>query len=99
MLCELKCDKAAGFDGIEPEQLLYAHLISKSLLTLLFNIKLHYGYVVVYQVSCWMQITLELDYSIMLMMLSFSLLCHQGISPAKQCSLQCMHGSASTVWT
>ena len=25
-LCELKCGKASGFDGIEPEQLLYAHL-------------------------------------------------------------------------
>ena len=42
-LCELKCGKAAGPDGIEPEHLLYAHPIVMSLLTFLFNSIVHYG--------------------------------------------------------
>ena len=41
----LKWGKAAGPDGIEPEHLLYAHPIVQSLLTLLFNSIVHYGYV------------------------------------------------------
>jgi hypothetical protein len=73
--------------------------MAKSLLTLLFNSKLHYGYVPSILVVAK---SLEWNYRIMLMMLSFHCFVTKGSvqqSNTWSASLQCIHGSASTVWT